>query len=79
MTKEWGNTIPPNYFVGTSLNEVAMSITEEQSIVLTSFPGKPLPVNVVTYPCFETGPVTNGSVVYVPSARGYYCLKILRS
>jgi len=78
MNDGWGNTIPPNYFVGNSLNEVAMCITEEQTIVLTSFPGKTLPVNVVTYPCFDTGPVDNGSVVYVPSARGYYCLKVLR-
>jgi len=68
----------PNHYVGNSLNEVAMCVTENQTMWVDSFPGQTMPTDVVTYPCFETGPVSDGAVIFIPSARGYYRVKVLR-
>jgi hypothetical protein len=71
--------VPPNYFVGGSINEVAMCITEDQTMWVDSYPGRTMPPDVVTYPCFEPSEfVINGTVVYIPSARGYYRCKVLK-
>jgi hypothetical protein len=71
-------SVLPNHFIGTSLNEIAISIDEDQTMWVNSFPGQTMPTDVVTYPCFEPGIITNGTVIFIPTERGYYRVKVLR-
>jgi len=70
--------VSKNYFCGSSLTEVAQCLTVDQAMMVKYFPGKSLPVNVITYPVFEKGEsLKNLTEVYVPCSMGYYHVKVI--
>jgi len=70
--------VSKNYFCGSSLNEVAQCLTADQVMMVKFYPGKTLPVEVITYPVFEKeGYLENSTVVYVTCSEGYYHVQII--
>lgn len=70
--------VSKNYFCGSSLNEVAQCLNADQAMIVKFYPGKTLPVDVITYTVFEKdASLENSTVVYVTCSQGYYHVKII--